>query len=267
MIFYNPVITCPPEIRGIADSYKDLLGSHYKAFVAVLCGTIFGIKCLSNFVRFLMFSPSVSSLSRFLQTEDISKKLNRRHRRRIQKLLIKQEKNPKRYIWAIDDTLLQGYGQKTWGSYYWFDHTSNSTVRGQKLLVLGLVDRHRKVLVPVFWEILHRKVEEKPELYKKGWQIALGLLDSALEMGFPKLPVVFDSWFAGEELFSALEARDLPFVVEIKSNRKVSHHGRKKVNESVQIFFPPLSEKRFCTGERKSGLVKLFFGFKVLRKK
>ena len=184
MIFYNPVITCPPEIRKIADSYKDLLGSGYKAFVAVLCGSIFGIKGLSNITRFLMFSPSVSALSRFLMKKETYKKLNRRHRRRIHKLLIKQKKNPKRYIWAVDDTLIQSYGKKTWGNYYWFDHTSSSTVIGQKLLVLGLVDCRRKVLIPVFWEVLHRKSE--PELYKKGWETAVDLIDSAIEMGFPK---------------------------------------------------------------------------------
>lgn len=244
MLFYSPVATCPPEIRKVADGFKDLTGSGYCSLVTFLCGAIMGVKSLSAMARFFLFSPSVSTLSRFLQMEGLNKKLNRRHRRRLLRLLDKQKNHPGRYIWVIDDTLIPGFGKKIWGSYRWFDHTSSSTVQGHKLLMLGLVDRYRKVLIPVFWEILHREDKDSPQNHKKGWEVAIDLLDQAVNFGFPILPVVADSWFANEEIFAALNKRKFPFVMEIKSNRRVVQHGLKSLNVSVTEFFQSRLRKK-----------------------
>ncbi len=51
----TPVTSCPPEIRQAVDGYKDLLGTHYRAFIAVFCGYMFGVSNLSDIVRFFFF--------------------------------------------------------------------------------------------------------------------------------------------------------------------------------------------------------------------
>jgi len=233
-----PVTACPTEIRNVADSFKDILGPEYKAFAAILCGYIFGVSNLSEIMRYFLFSPSVSSMNRLFHQSDLHTQLNRRHRRRIQKIMIAANKDPLRYQWAIDDTLVPHWGRSIWGTYYWKDHNTNGSVYGHKLMVLGLIDTKRKVLIPVMWEFLHREDrEDSGETHKKGWEVAFELLSQAVEFGFPKFPVVMDSWFAGKELFEKLDDSGFDFVVELKNNRKVVGHGREKLDESIALFF------------------------------
>ena len=158
MGFQVPVLSCPTEIRKEADLFKDLLGSHYSAFTALFCGAVFGVGNFSEVTRYFTFAPSVSSLSRFFNEEDLSGKLNRRHRRKVLALIEKTKKDPQRYMWSIDDTLVPHWGKGIWGADYWHDHSTDTTVYGHKILVLGLVDRKRKLLIPVYWEVLHREV-------------------------------------------------------------------------------------------------------------
>jgi Transposase DDE domain len=252
VVLQFPVLSCPKGIRVVADDFKDILGPHYRAFVACLCGAMFGIACFSVIARCFAFSPSVSSICRLYDARRLVDKLNNRHRKRILRLLGDVQKDPSRYLWAIDDTLIAHSGRKIWGAYYWHDHNSKGTVFGHKLLVLGLVDRKRRVLIPVFWEILHRVGTKDHE---KGWKVAKRLLKHAAAFGFPKFTVVADSWFAGEEFFDALVGEKLgfDFVIEIKSNRKVVGHAKKRnLDIGVDEFFK--SSKRtkiFYWGKKK----------------
>lgn len=241
-----PVLSCPKEIRNIADEFKDLLGFYYPAFVAVLCGTLLGIGGNNNIVRFLMFSPSASALSRFFNDPELYSKLNYRQRRRLLSILKRVDKNPNRYLWTFDDTLIEHAGEKIWGTYWWHDHNTKGSVHGHKLLVLGIVDRDKKLLIPVYWEVLHREIPGHEDRHQKGWEVALRLLDSAIELGFPKLTVCADSWFACEELFQELSHPDrrMSFVFEIRSNRKVVGHGAiKNLDVRVDEFFSNLTRK------------------------
>lgn len=116
-------------------------------------------------------------------------------------------------------------------------------MHGHRILVLGLVDRKRRLLIPVFWEILHRDLSEQTEgaepnpAHEKHWQVALRLLQEAHQCGFPNVAIAADSGFACEDLFEALNERDISFVMEIKCNRKVARHGHRILNESVTDFF------------------------------
>lgn len=166
------------------------------------------------------------------------------------RLLPNVQANPGRYLWAIDDTIISHDGRKIWGTHFWHDHNTGGTVYGHKLLVLGVVDCKRKVLIPVYWEILHSK---KSASHKKGWVVATELLHSSLDFGFPKLSIVADSWFAGEEFFQRLQNMGFSFVVEIKSNRKVHSHGRRvDIAQRVDEFFSDRFRKKiFYRGKSK----------------
>jgi hypothetical protein len=197
----------------------------------------------------------------------LADRLNKRHRQRILRLLADVHRDPSRYLWAIDDTLVTHSGKKIWGAYYWRDHNSKGTVFGHKLLVLGLVDRKRRVLIPVYWEILHRVGEKHHE---KGWKVATRLLKKAAAFGFPKFTVVADSWFAGEEFFDALVGEKLKydFVVEIKSNRKVVEHGKKKgLDIAVNEFFKSRQRTKIFYWGKKKWAIEAILRFKDSKRK
>lgn len=243
MIF--PVVHCPKMIRDFADGFKDFFTpNQYRAYTAVLCAAIFGFSSYSDVVRYIHFSPSVSSLADFFQIAGMVNKLNRRHRRRILKILDNIHKDPSRYQWSIDDTLIERTGKKIWGTYRWKDHSKGGYLWGHKLLVLGIYDSKRRLFIPVIWEILHRDLRDEVEDgaldqydHEKGWEVALKLLKTCTAMGFPRLVVSADSWFACEELFQALDKEGFIFEIEIKSNRKVASHGRRSLDMTVDDFF------------------------------
>lgn len=240
-----PVVHCPKLIRDVSDEFKDLWKTRgqYQVFTAVLCAAIFGIAGHSDVYRYIMFSPSVSSISELFAVANLAARLSRRHRRRLLRLLPQLQNNPSRYIWAIDDTIVPHYGPKIWGCYTWWDHVNDCYVNGHRILVVGIVDRKRRLLIPVLWEVLHRDLSEllegaKPNAnHEKHWQVALRLLLTAHQCGFPNVTVVADSGFACEELFDELTKRNIQFVMEIKCNRKVARHGRRTLDESVTDFF------------------------------
>lgn len=229
--------SCPERIRLSADEFKDILGKHYKSFVAVLCGYIFGVASISDIVRFFLFSPSLSEINRMYNASNLSPKLNRRQRRIVQKIINSGNKSKMRYVWAVDDTIIPHYGKDIWGTYSWFDHCTNSIVHSHKLMTLGLVDTHNNIFIPVKWEIIHKDNGHNKKKHEKGWMVALRLLKEALEEKFPQAPFVADSWFSGEEFFEEIEKLNIPFIMEIKNNRKVSSYGNKKIGKSVSIFF------------------------------
>lgn len=249
------MLSCPVEIRKEVDGFKDLVGPHYSAFTAIFCGAVFGVGNLSDITRYFTFSPSVSGLSRFFAEEDICPMLNRRHQKKILTLMEKAEKDPKRYIWAVDDTLVSHWGKGIWGADYWYDHTTDSTVYGHKLMVLGLVDRKRNLLIPVFWEVLHREIKGFEELHEKGWAVVIKLLKLAQDAGFPKLTTCADSWFAGEEFFDALTGPELGlnYVCEIKCNRKVVQSEKENdLDTRVDEFFKGIKRSKiYYKGKKK----------------
>ena len=241
-IFVAP--SCQYYLRKIADEFKDLLGSHYRAFVATLFGHLMGISSSVDVVRFLMFSPSVSDINRFLNEKDLALRLSRRQRRMVEKIFKLANSNPNRYIWAFDDTILPHTGKNIWGAYYWHDHCSNSTIWGHKLLVLGLVDTVKNIFIPVKWEILHREKSNFVDGHEKGWEVGIRLLNEARKEGFTSNQLVADSWFACEEAFEKLTLMGIKFTMEIKSNRIVEFHKKRRIGNPVNHFFKDIKRTK-----------------------
>lgn len=233
-----PVVECPKFVRNFCDYFKDLCGSlgDYQSFVALLSAAVFGTAGLSTIARYFLFSPSVSTMSRFLATEGLADKLNRRHRRRLKRILTETLKDPDRFQFALDDTLIGHDGKSMWGVYSWYDHCKKSYMSGHKLLVLGLVDKKRNILIPLTWEILHREIECGKD-HETAWQVALRLLQIAVDSGFPKFVLAADSWFFGEQFCAALVAKGFDYVIETKSNLVVEKHINKNVKQSLTLFF------------------------------
>lgn len=291
------VTHCPTFVRDVADNFKDLMPGKnaYRAFVAVLCGTIFGVSGYCDIVRFFLFSPSVSSLCSFFQTPKLHTNIRRRHRRMLQRLYPQMWSEPERFIWAIDDTLIKRSGEQIWGTYWWWDHGKKCSILAQKLLVVGVVDCKRQIFIPISWELLHRDLdgieEVQTQVHEKGWERAFALLQDGVLFGFPKFTVVADSWFAGEGFFKKLNENGFHFVMEVRSNRVVSTHGRSNVSMQLREYFREIrrnniffhSKRKFAAERRvkfrgseqsfkvvaianKNDLAEHFFGYYVTNK-
>lgn len=260
-----PSLTCHPKIRKWADGYKDITQNFYSSFVALLSGSTFGIANSSEVFRNFTFSPSVSSMQRFLNEENISLKLNKRLLSRVKNILMRFERNPSRYILAIDDTITQHYGKRIYGTYIWHDHTKNCSLLGHRIISVGLVDTKTQLFIPLKWEILHKQTNKSDVNFENAWEVALKLIKAVLKFGFKFKTVVCDSWFNIRDFKEALIDLGLRYVIECKSNRTVIKYGNKNLKESVkEFFFEKQKEKIFYKSKKKwaSSAVLTFKNFK-----
>jgi hypothetical protein len=148
--------------------------------------------------------------------------------------------HPDHFVWAIDDTANPKYSKDAYRAGHW--HGSSGPWYGQKIMVLALVDMNRGIAIPISYIVVPKKGDAD---YKKGADLAIDLLKSALDENFPKLPVVFDSWFDSVELMKNVENLGMVYVGEIKTNRKVRKNpGRYVAWSSTKALFSRIPRYR-----------------------
>ena len=210
----HSVIT-PIQIRKLADRFKSTQECSFGCLGALFALHLFGCVSLCEGVRQLAWSPSVSAL----QNATAQFSTNRFMRRLRQGILrrIGNDLNGERYCFAVDDVPVECYGKNIFRIGNWPSH-GGGLMRGQRILVLALIDRQRGVALPLAFELL---TNTKDPEHRKATDVAVDLVKLILEERFPRLTVVFDSWFDSVRLMDELDNLEVTFVIEAKSNRKV----------------------------------------------
>jgi hypothetical protein len=125
--------------------------------------------------------------------------------------------NLERYCLAIDDVPVEHFGKGIYKIGSWKNH-GGGFMRGQRILVLALIDRQNGVALPLAYEVLSNS--SHPE-HKKATHLALEMLELLHAEKFPKLVCIFDSWFDSVPLINELKRIGVNFVIECRSHRKV----------------------------------------------
>ena len=106
--------------------------------------------------------------------------------------------------------MLMGIGSHSMLAIFW-----------QKILLLVLVEIRKQIAIPLSYSFLvNRGHPEHESVLKK----AASLVDECLEQGFPKLPVVADSWFVPSNSWATSCHTGMTYITEVKS-RKVARDG------------------------------------------
>lgn len=236
-------ISVMSPIRKVYDQNKDLFaqrGLNYNSATSFLSMPVLGCETLSDLVRHCPWSYSVSTLSR-----SVKKFEPNRFMRRMQKRILKRYKDcdnldPADFCFAIDDTANPKYGDGIFRRYPF--HSSSGPYHGQKVLVVVLVDMKRGFAIPLAYAFL---TSTKEPDHIKAPDVALGLLKDLLAAGFPKLPVVTDSWFDSVDFIRELKTLGLDFAGEIKSTRLVrANPGPHVAWVHLQEFFADEERER-----------------------
>lgn len=209
MVIFN----IPPEIRKVADSYKNQVNLKFSTFCAMLCYFLFGLQSLSALVRMFPRVASLSSLSREIQNIQPNR-LMRRLRTKILKKF--PEMDPNRFCFAIDDTSNPCYGKTRFkcGKF----KSSSGFYQGQKILAIVLVDIKNRIAYPLAYDFLTNKKEKD---HIMAHTVAINLFKELLDEGFPALPVTADSWFDSVDFMKSLNKIGIHYCGQIKSNRNV----------------------------------------------
>ena len=244
------ICNIPSGIRKVSDQYKSIYASagiDFANTTSLFLYFLFGCTSLSQLAREYVNSPSVSELTRA-----VSNFPGNRFMRRCRRSILNHydgNLDPNDFAFAIDDTSNPRYGKSIFACQRW--NTHGNGYFGQKILVLVLVDIKRNIALPLGYAFLTSKLDPK---YTPILKRAVRLVDDCLEAGFPKLPVVTDSWFDSKELMEAFSDRDMTFITELKSKRKVRNGSGYNVPYKTlgehfcqphgEVYARPLTTKR-----------------------
>ena len=146
-----------------------------------------------------------------------------------------------------------------------FDHALKTNMKAVCIVVLYYSDG-ALIKFPISFRIYYKEQGKKmpwqrgKELkYKKKYELAIEMLEWAIQMGFPKCTVLADAWFGIAPFVKELKRLKLSYVLEIKANYsvkvnsrepKLSKTGRlaKKQTENVKLpkFFMSLQKVIKC---------------------
>jgi Transposase DDE domain len=209
-------MTCPPEIRKIADRFKDAAGVSYSHLTSFFATSLLGTCNLSNTVRYNPWVHSVSALDRALLKFDGEKFMARMRASVLKKF--GNTLTDERFCFAVDDTTVQRFGKNIGSISNHPRHGKSGIVRGQRVMVLFLIDKVRGVALPLCFAMCLNKWASG---YRSNHDLCFDLVNEIIEAGFPELRTVADSGFDSSALIAKFDSKGLRFIVECKSNRKV----------------------------------------------
>lgn len=132
-------------------------------------------------------------------------------------------------FFIIDDTMQHHSMFCRWihGVFVLFDHALKTNLKAICIVFLYYSDGGL-VKFPITFRIYY-KGTGKPMAWQRGrkfecqtkYELAISMLEWALQMGFPKAIVLADSWYGIEPFLRELKRIELGYVVEIKSSLKV----------------------------------------------
>lgn len=211
-----PSLTCPEVFRKVADQYKTACGMKYGPLTALLGACALGTASLSEAVRENAWMSSVSKLDASLADFD-EHAFMRRLRAHVLGSL-PSELDRERYCYAVDDTFVERFGEAIFARGYHPKHGKGGVTRGQRVIVIALVDKERGIATPLAFSMCFNKGDER---YKTLQDLSFELTRLIAAAGFPPLPVVMDSAFDSMTLMSKFDALGWTLVVEVRKNRKV----------------------------------------------
>ena len=211
-----PSIIVPAAIRKVADRYKSCSGMPYGVLSTMLYSAASGASCLSDVVKDTGWSPSISALSRGIALFDGQAVLKRQRKSLLKRL--KGKLTSDKFCFAVDDTTVERFGDEIYGIGYQRRHGKSGAMRGQRIMVLVLVDMERGIAYPLSFSMCFNVGTEE---HVSGHNLCFSLVKAVIDEGFPRLITVADSWFDSVDLLKKFDADDLTLVVEAKSNRRV----------------------------------------------
>jgi Transposase DDE domain len=211
-----PSLTCPEVFRKVADGYKSACGMSYGALTALFGVSALGAGSLCQAVRENAWMPSVSTLDAALHDFD-----EQAFMRRLRSSVLggrAEGFDRERFCFAIDDTLVERFGEEIHARGYHPRHGKGGVTRGQRVIVLSLVDKERGVATPLAFSMCLNKGDKG---YISLQDLSLMLTEQVVAAGFPALPVVMDSGFDSMPLMAKFDDKGWTVVIECRSNRKV----------------------------------------------
>lgn len=180
---------------------------------------------LSKISRMWLAEKSISTLSYFLSDA----KFSTQEMQMLYIMQIPKVYKIKKCFYIIDDTLNHHSRFCKWihGVFVLFDHVLGTNVRALCIVTLYLSDG-KFVKCPLAFRIYYKESgkampwqRRKKIVYRTKYDLAVEMLEWAIESGLPKGIVLADSWYGIGPFIKELKRLKLNYVLEIKFDRKI----------------------------------------------
>lgn len=218
---------CKPAfiVAGLAFLKPELTSIQFQNLTMVATALILGSKfSLTQISLMWLREKSVSTLSEFLSDG----KFSTIEMQRLHLLNMRDTYHVEGGYFLIDDTMKHHTKFCKWihGAQLLFDHALGTNLKATCIVFLYYSDG---VLIkfPISHRIFYQEESSmawrrrKKVEHKTKNELALEMLQWALDNGFPRCMVLADSWFGVDPFIKGLKRLKLNYVIEIKSSFKV----------------------------------------------
>ena len=241
----------PFIVSGLAFLQPALTNSQWYNLTLIATALVLGSKfCLSEMNRMWLEEKCVSTLSHFMSHA----KFSTAEMQQLYALQVMQLYKIKRGYFIIDDTMQHHTNYCKWihGVFVLFDHVLQTNLKAICIVVLYYSDGEL-IKFPLQHKIYYKDTDNMP--WQQGKQyvciskydLAVEMLEWALNNGFPHCIVLADSWFGIGPFIKELKRLKLSYVVEIKytytmrmpcKTPKLTPKGRLAKNQYDVISLP-----------------------------
>lgn len=215
----------PFIVSGLAFLQPALTNSQFYNLTLIATALVLGSKfCLSEINRMWLEEKCVSTLSHFMSHA----KFSTAEMQHLYVLQVMHLYKIQSGYFIIDDTMQHHTHYCKWihGVFVLFDHTLKTNLKAICIVVLYYSDGE-SIKFPIKHEIYYQDTDKMP--WQKGQQyvctskydLAVKMLEWAINHGFPRCLVLADSWFGIGPFIKELKRLKLSYVVEIKNTYTV----------------------------------------------
>jgi SRSO17 transposase len=215
----------PFIVSGLAFLQPALTNSQFYNLTLIATALVLGSKfCLSEINRMWLKEKGVSTLSHFMSHA----KFSTDEMQHLYALQVMHLYKITRGYFIIDDTMQHRTKYCKWihGVFVLFDHAIGVNLKAVCITVLYFTDGD-SIKFPVRHEIYYKDTDNMS--WQQGKQypciakydLAIKMLEWALNNGYPKCTVLADSWFGIGPFIKELKRLKLSYVVEIKNSLTV----------------------------------------------
>ncbi len=215
----------PFIVSGLAFLQPALTNSQFYNLTLIATALVLGSKfCLSEINRMWLEEKCVSTLSYFMSHAKFSTA-------EMQQLYVLQVMNLYKITngyFIIDDTMQHHTNYCKWihGVFVLFDHALKTNLKAMCIVVLYYSDGE-SIKFPIQHKIYYKDTDNMP--WQQGKQyvcipkydLAVEMLEWAINNGFPRCIVLADSWFGIGPFIKQLQRLKLSYVVDIKDTYTV----------------------------------------------
>jgi len=215
----------PFIITGLAFLQPALTNIQFSTLTMIATALVLGGKfSLSEISRMWLKDKCVSTLSSFFSDA----KFSTDEMLHLYALHVIKLYKPNGGYYCIDDTMKHHTNFCKWihGVFVLFDHALKTNMKAVCIVFLYYSDGGN-VKFPINFRIYYQDTKKMPwqkkkkSVYKAKYDLALEMIEWALDKGFPRGVVLADSWFGSGPFIEGLKNFGMSYVIEIKSSFKV----------------------------------------------